>query len=176
MKYIKLLLIIIVYSLLCFQTYNKVKVNSISLSTKIGSVIQKDTHKEDIIGNIIIKKIGINQKLYKIDSTENTVDRNITILKGSDLFDEDNALTIIAAHSGTGPIAYFKDLDKLKQNDEIEIQYKDQNYTYIVKDIWNTKKTGSINVPKNNNKQLVLTTCSPNKNNYQLIINSTLKE
>ena len=70
----------------------------------------------------------------------------------------------------------IKDLDKLKQNDEIEIYYKDHYYTYIIKDIWNTKKTGSINIPKQNNKQLVLTTCSPNKNNYQLIINSTLKE
>lgn len=176
MKYFKLLLIIIIYSLLCFQTYNKVKINSTSLSTKIGTIVQKDTHKEDIIGNITIKKIGINQNLYKIDSIENNVEKNITILEGSNLFDEDNALTIIAAHSGTGPIAYFKNLDKLKQNDEIEIYYKDHYYTYIIKDIWNTKKTGSINIPKQNNKQLVLTTCSPNKNNYQLIINSTLKE
>lgn len=176
MKYLKLIIIIVIYSLICFGTYNKVKVNSISLNTKIGTLIQKDKHKEDIIGYIIIKKIGINQELYKIDSIENNVDKNITILEGSDLFDEDNALTIIAAHSGTGPIAYFKDLDKLKLNDEIEINYNGNNYTYIVKDIWNTKKTGSINVPRQNNKQLVLTTCSPNKNNYQLIINSTLKE
>ncbi len=92
------------------------------------------------------------------------------------MFDEEKSLTIIAAHSGTGPIAYFKDLDKLKQNDEIEINYKDNKYTYVVTDIWNTKKSGSINIPKQNNKQLILTTCTPNKKNYQLIINSTLKE
>ena len=176
MKYIKFIIIIVMYSLICFQTYNKVKVNSISLSTKIGSNLQKEKHKEDIIGQITIKKIGINKELYKIDSIENNVDRNIKILEGSDLFDEDNSFTIIAAHSGTGPIAYFKDLDKLNKNDEIEINYNGNNYIYIVKDIWNTKKTGSINVPKQNNKQLVLTTCSPNKNNYQLIINSTIKE
>ena len=175
MKYIKFIIIIVIYSLICFQTYNKVKVNSISLSTIIGKNIKKEKHKEDI-NEYIIKKIGINKELYKIDSIENNVDKNITILEGSDLFDEESSFTIIAAHSGTGPIAYFKDLDKLNKNDEIEINYNGNNYTYIVKDIWNTKKTGSINVPKQNKKQLVLTTCSPNKNNYQLIINSTIKE
>ena len=60
MKYIKFIIIIVIYSLICFQTYNKVKVNSISLSTKIGNNIQKEKHKEDIIGYITIKKIGIN--------------------------------------------------------------------------------------------------------------------
>ena len=176
MKYLKISLIIIIYSIICFQTYNKVKVNSISLNTKIGFPYQEDKHKEDIIGQITIEKIGINKELYKVDSIENNVDKNITILKESDLFDEDNALTIIAAHSGTGPIAYFKDLDKIKINDEIEIKYNEKYYTYVVKDIWNTKKTGSINIPKQNKKQLILTTCSPNKNNYQLIINSIIKE
>ena len=78
----------------------------------------------------------------------------------------------IAAHSGTGRLAYFKNLDKLQINDVIKLEYKNINYTYQIKDIWEIKKNGTINVEKENNTQLVLTTCSPNKEGYQLIINS----
>ncbi len=81
MKYIKIILIITIYSLICFKTYNKIKVNSVSLNTKIGTYIQKDEHKEDIIGTITIKKIGINNYLYKKNSIENTVDKNIILLQ-----------------------------------------------------------------------------------------------
>ena len=42
----------------------------------------------------------------------------------------------------------------------------------VFKDIWEIEKTGSINIEKENNTQLILTTCSPTKENYQLIINS----
>lgn len=40
--------------------------------------------------------------------------------------------------------------------------------------VWEEDKTGYIHVSKSNKKQLVLTTCSPNNTNKQLIVNSTL--
>ena len=38
--------------------------------------------------------------------------------------------------------------------------------------MWEVPKTGNINVEKTKDNQLVLTTCSEEKENYQLIINS----
>ena len=61
--------------------------------------------------NQILKNLPANLKeeLYPIDSSENTIERHISILKGSMYPD----LMIIAAHSGIGPIAYFQELNKL---------------------------------------------------------------
>ena len=82
----------------------------------------------------------------------------------------------IAAHSGIGKIAYFEELDELKPNDEIILNINNKTYKYIVKEYWEEKKNGYINVNKESKKQLILTTCSPNKDNYQLIINCIEKE
>lgn len=71
-------------------------------------------------------------------------------------------------------MAYFNELDKLKQGDKIELTYNNKTYTYIVNTVWEEDKTGYIHINKSNKKQLVLTTCSPNNTNKQLIVNSTL--
>ena len=67
-------------------------------------------------------------------------------------------------------------LDKLEINDEIILIIENNKNTYKVKDIWEEKKNGYININKENKKQLVLTTCSPNKEGYQLVINCIEKE
>ena len=90
--------------------------------------------------------------------------------------DKKNSIMYIAAHSGDGKIAYFNDLDKLKTNDEITIIYKNKKYIYSVKNIWEENKNGYIHINRENEKQLILTTCSKTKKNKQLVINSTLKE
>ena len=127
-------------------------------------------------GKLIINKINLKEELFPINSDENTIERHVSILKESIYPDKDNSLMIIAAHSGTGKIAYFQELDKLEINDEIILIYKNNKYTYYVKNIWEEKKNGYININKENKKQLVLTTCSPNKEGYQLVINCIEKE
>lgn len=123
-------------------------------------------------GIIIINKINLKEELFPIDSEENNIERHVSILKGSIYPD----LMIIAAHSGIGPIAYFQELDKLELNDEIILIIKNKKHIYKVKDIWEEKKNGYINFNKENQKQLILTTCSPNKEGYQLVINCIEKE
>lgn len=144
------------------------------------SILKISTHKTKInnntFGTIIINKINLNEELFPINSNENTIERHVSILKESTYPEKNNSLMIIAAHSGTGPIAYFQELDKLSINDEIILIIKNKKYIYIVKDIWEEKKNGYININKENKKQLVLTTCSPNKYNYQLVINCIEKE
>ncbi len=149
---------------------------TIILLLNTSDQIKDYSNETNNIGTIIIKKINLNRHFYPIDSEENTIDKNIMVLKESTMPDIDNSLLILAAHSGTGDIAFFEELDNLSINDEVIIIYQNKKYIYIVKDIWEEKKNGYINLNKENKKQLVLTTCSPNKDNTQLIINCILKE
>ena len=156
--YILLLFIIIVTTPLSIVRISNTKLNN------------------NIFGIIIINKINLKEELFPINSIENTIERHVSILKDSTYPEENNSLMIIAAHSGIGPIAYFQELDKLELNDEIILIIKNKKYIYKVKDIWEEKKNGYININKENKKQLILTTCSPNKEGYQLVINCIEKE
>ena len=128
------------------------------------------------IATLTIKRIKLKEDLYNLDSPNNSIERHVTILKESTFPDQNNSILILAAHSGNGKIAYFEELDNLKINDTIKLVYKDKTYLYYVKDIWEEKKDGYININKENSNQLILTTCSPNKKGYQLIINCIEKE
>lgn len=132
--------------------------------------------KEKPIGTLIIKKINLKQNIYNTDSIENTVEKNVTVLKESIFPPNENSIIFLAAHSGTGKIAFFQELDKLKENDTITLIYNHKKYDYKVKSIWEEKKNGYININKEIENQLILTTCSPTKDNLQLIINCTRKE
>ena len=131
---------------------------------------------EKPIGNIKIPKIGLEKPLYTIDSEKNNVEENVTILKESMNPKDENSIVFIAAHSGTSEVSYFNNLDQLDINDEIEFQYENNTYTYQITHIWEQTKDGYIRGRRENKRQLVLTTCCPQKDNCQLIINSIEKE
>lgn len=133
------------------------------------------TNKEKPISKLIIKKINIHHNLYDIKSPHNNIEENITILEDSINPDQENSIMYIAAHSGTGKVAYFNNLDKLNIDDEIELIYKNKTYKYTINKIWEEEKNGYIHINKDNKKQLILTTCSPTKQNKQLVISSILK-
>lgn len=131
---------------------------------------------KEIIGSIIIEKLNINMPLYDINNPKNNIEQNIQILKESILPPNKNSIVFLAAHSGDSNISYFDNLDELKQKDIIQLKINNKTYTYQIKSIYKQKKNGYINVNKEIEDQLILTTCDPNSNKYQLIINSTKKE
>lgn len=149
-------------SIVRIDDYSKLKFNIIN--------------KEQPIGTLSINKINLKEDLYDINSIENNVDKHVTILKESIFPDNDNSIMFIAAHSGTGKIAYFNDLDKLEVNDQVNLIINHNKYTYLVKDKWEDIKDGYININKDREKQLILTTCSTRNSNYQLIVNCIEKE
>lgn len=183
MKKLKVIIIILimVLSSLFFQNYYKTKVPLVTKiefskqikSFKVDKIIKK---KDDNIGYIEIKKINLNKKLYSPNSIKNDVNKNVTILKDSTFPNEKESTMIIAAHSGTGKLAYFKNLNKLTKGDMIKLNINNKTYQYIVQNKWEVVKTGTIIFPFSEHKQLILTTCSPTKDNYQLIIDCKIKE
>lgn len=146
---------------------------STNISDYLPSIIIK---KDDSIATLIIRKININELLYAKESPKNTIEEHISILKESTLPNEENSILILAAHSGTGNVAYFKDLNKLQIDDDIEIIYRNKTYYYQVKEIWEEKKNGYIHINKEEGKQLILTTCDPIKKEYQIIVSCIEKE
>ena len=161
---IKLIIKTLIIILLTTTTNNnEIKTNKIVQNT-------------EIIGNIIIDKININKPLYNINNNKNNIEENIEVLKESIFPPNNNSIIFLAAHSGTSNISYFNKLDKLNLKDEILLTIHNKNYIYIVKDIYTQKKNGYININKEKNNQLILTTCDPNNNKNQLIINSIIKE
>ncbi len=178
MKKLNIIILLIILILIPISPHinnNSIKTKT-SLVTKIGISNHLKLFKDDNIGYINIDKINLKEKLYSIGNKKNNVEENVTILRDSTFPNNINSTMIIAAHSGTGKIAYFKNLDKLNIGDEVNLIIKDKKYNYIIKNKWEEKKTGSIRFPMIKQKQLILTTCSPNKDNYQLIINCTIKE
>lgn len=160
----KTLYILTILLFLLIFSLSTIKISSEPIITNT-TIVQKEE-----IGKIIINKINLKRNLYDINSPENNVEKNITILKESIPPTEKESIMILAAHSGTGKIAYFNELDKLELNDSIILLYKNKKYIYIVKNIWEEEKNGYISFNKEKRKQLILTTCSPTNNKKQLII------
>ncbi len=172
----KIILLIIFYLLVCRVIYeNNPTIESLEVKTSLLDKISTPPTKELPIGNLKITKINLNEELYSKESTHNNIEEHITILPPSKEPFEKNSTIFIAAHSGTGKLAYFKRLDELTQGDIITLTYNKIKYIYVVKEIYEFKKTGTISVPKQNTNQLVLTTCHPTKKDYQLVINCHIK-
>ena len=130
--------------------------------------------KEEYMGILSIPKIKLKTGFYTKDSKKNNVSKNVTILKESILPGDKSSIIYLAAHSGSGYLAYFKDINKLTYEDVINISINKENYQYSIFDIYELPKNGSIMVDRNiNENYLVLTTCSNNKN-MQLVIVSKM--
>lgn len=138
--------------------------------------IQINSNNIDNKNYLIIEKINLKQPFYDINNENNTIEKNIEVLKESIMPDKENSIVIIAAHSGEGNIAYFNDLIDLNINDELILYYKNKYYKYNIIEIYEENKYGYIDVDKSINDQLILTTCHPKKSNKQLVINAIKKE
>lgn len=159
------------YLLFCYFVYQQnLKVTSLKQNTNI---IKEETNTYFAI--LQIPKINLKQKLVEPNSNENNVNQNIMILKESSMPDIDNSILFLAAHSGTGEHTYFNQLGELSYQDIIIIYYQNEKYIYQVDQIYEEAKNGYIHVSKKKDiKQIILTTCHPNKKNKQLIVSGIL--
>ena len=125
---------------------------------------------KEFIGYLEIKKINLKQGLVSKKSRYNGINYNIQILSASDYPDKENGNVILAAHSGTGYLAFFRNLYKLKIGDEAKITYKGYVYTYRITNIYNVPITGKVRVGRNNQRTcLTLITCAHNSKTEQSV-------
>ena len=127
--------------------------------------------KIDYFAVIKIPKIGLEKGLANKGSYYNNVNRNILVVKESDMPDKDKGNVILAGHSGNGRTAYFKNLHKLERDDEVSIFYNGNEYKYKVLNHYDIEKTGTANIVRNAEKStLTLITCRHNTNKQIIYI------
>lgn len=152
---------------------NSLTVNiDVDYITDTNEEIKKPTNNLDInyLAFLEIPKINLNQGLLPINSLYNNVNYHVEILKISDLPDKINGNFILAAHSGTSSIAYFRNLYKLKLDDLASIIYNNKKYTYKIVNIYNQTKKGSLNIYRDTNKTtLTLITCTKDDKTNQTV-------
>ena len=139
------------------------------------NISEKNTQEKiNYISVIRIPKINLEKGIVSKNSKYNDIKYGIEILEESDMPNTENGNVILASHSGNSNISYFKDLDKLVADDEIEITYNKHTYIYKVKKIYDVNKVGDVTIEKIDNKsQLTLITCR-DKTDKQIVIISEL--
>ena len=155
-------LLIIISCLLVISNQVLVIEKIITEEKIIDNIINTDNkkvnnYKSNYVAVLEIPKISLKKGLVDINSKYNDVDKNIQIIS-SDIANIEKESIILAAHSGSGYKAFFKDLYKLEINDLASIYYNSKKYNYFVTDIYTELKDSDIEIPVSNNL-LILTTC-----------------
>ena len=143
--------------------------DSIEEPQKIEEV--EEQAKVNYIAILKILKIKLERGLVDPSSYLNNVKYNLQWIDGSSMPDQVNGNVIIAGHSGSARVSYFRKLDQLVIGDSVSIDYKNQTYNYKVIDIYDIEKTGKAEIIKNKNTTtLTLITCRHNTNKQIVII------
>ena len=115
---------------------------------------------DEKLGAIEIPKIDLRRYLYKVDAYQNNVDKNIEVLKSSDMPDVKEGNLILAGHNGNTSVGHFRNLHKLSLGDDIIVNYKGKSYNYEVSKIYDVLKTGTVAIKRDKNKNTItLITC-----------------
>lgn len=155
-----------------FLTETSIKDENVDNNKIINSALSNNNKLDEKYSMVLeIPKIKFKRGIYSLDSQFNSIEYNVAIMQGSTLPDIDNSNLILAAHNGTGKIAYFNKLHKLEINDEAYIYYYGTKYKYIVADIYDVLKDGNVEINRNHNKNtLTLVTCKKDTDDRQLVI------
>lgn len=159
-----------------YQEQEEIDINVIEEQQQPEKQEVKQENKVNYVAVIRIPKIGVEKGLCEKGSYCNNVNRNIQILNEADYPDVASGNFILAGHSGSGRVTYFKNVYKLEKDDLISIIYGGFEYKYKIVNIYDIEKTGSANIIRNKEKNtLTLVTCRHNTNK-QIIVISELVE
>ena len=101
---------------------------------------EKKAPNYNYIGVLEIPKINIKRGFLNIKDKGNNVNKNLQVIKGSDMPNVKNGNLIIAAHSGNSYISYFKNLHKLSNDDVAYVYFNNIKYTYKVAGKYDSEK------------------------------------
>lgn len=131
---------------------------------------EKKTSNYNYIGVLEIPKINIKRGFLNIKDKGNNVNKNLQVIKGSDMPNVKNGNLIIAAHSGNSYISYFKNLHKLSNDDVAYVYFNNIKYTYKVAGKYDAEKNGKVTIHRDNKKKtLTLITCSQTDKTKQIV-------
>lgn len=113
------------------------------------------------LGVLTIPKIGLKRGFYGLDSKLNSIDHNVTMVKGSALPNVSNSNLILMAHSGNTYLGFFAYLYQLQIGNDAYITYNRKEYHYKLVNIYNVSKDGRVKIVRDYSKTtLTLITCT----------------
>ncbi len=122
---------------------------------------------KDVVNSICVR--WPDKSKYSGAETNN-VNTGIYTLPSSNYPSIKNGNLILAAHSGTASISYFKTLYKLSIGDSASIKFNGNTYTYVIKNIYYVEKTGTVRISRNPSKTtLTLITCTKDDETKQTV-------
>lgn len=122
------------------------------------------------VGYLEIQKINLKQGLVSVDDVNNDVNKNIQTIYPSNWPDVKGGNLILASHSGTSSISYFKNLYQLNVNDRVSIYYNGQKYNYKIANIYEVPKNGKVAIYRDTKSTtLTLITCTKNNDTMQTV-------
>lgn len=122
-----------------------------------------EVNTEKYIAVLEIPKIKLKRGIYAKNSKLNNVNKNIYLLKESSMPDEEKGNFILAGHSGTSYISYFKNLPKLSIGDISYVYYNGGRFQYKLVNSYEINKNGKANIIRNGEKTVMtLITCKHN--------------
>lgn len=156
-----------------YEEQDEIKNNSSSETIEeiVVEKAEKNTSQLDYIAVLKIPSIGLEKGLVSKDSYYNNVNKNIKILDESDMPDKEKGNVILAAHSGNGSTAFFKNLNKLEKDSIVSVFYNGYEYKYKMVNTYDVEKTGTVEIVRNSEKNtLTLITCRHNTNKQIVVI------
>ncbi len=159
-----------------FETPVVKPVEVIETKDNVKEEIKEDTsttviNNESYIAVLEIPKINLKRGIYAKNSKLNNVDKNIYLLKESNMPDEEKGNFILAAHSGSAYVSYFRNLPKLSINDIAYVYYNGGRYGYKLVNNYEIIKNGKANIIRNGEKNtMTLITCKHNTDKQLIYI------
>ena len=119
---------------------------------------------------IEIPKISLYTGIVMSNTSYTTIDRNVSIYPTSDMPNIKNGNFILFAHNGNSRVSYFKNIYKLKNNDEIYIYYNNIKYTYRIIKNYEVAMTDRTPLNKMDQSIITLITCKSGNDKYRTIV------
>ena len=132
--------------------------------------VYEEPIEDDYVAVLSIPKIGLKRGLYHKGYYKNSIEYNVTIHEKSDSPEVDKGNVILMAHSGTGNIAFFKDVYKLVIGDTASIEYNGKKYTYKIVNTYDVPKTGTVEIKRNYDKNVMTLITCRHGTNYQIVV------
>ncbi len=153
------------------EFFNEETINNKQIQTSV-----KQSTSNKYIAILEIPSISLKTGLVDFKFSGNNVDKRVQIITGSQMPNVENGNLILAAHSGTSNISYFKNLYKMQEGNEIYIYYSGTKYVYVLNNIYDVNKTGEVEIKRDPNQNaLTLITCTRNSNTKQTVYIAYLK-
>ena len=141
------------------ETPNAEEINTPDPSEEVRPQIVVNYDK--YLGVLNIPKIGLKRGFYGLDSKLNSIDHNVTMVKGSALPNVSNSNLILMAHSGNTYLGFFAYLYQLQIGNDAYITYNRKDYHYKLVNIYNVPKDGRVKIVRDYSKTtLTLITCT----------------